>query len=233
MPRRSNQTTAQEPGPPPPQTRPSGSARAERRTHTRAAILESAARVFAARGYEGATLREIAARCGVGQPLLVYHFESKEGLWRASVERLFSRLIEAVREGSSWAEAAESREVVRAVLRSFIEVVAAEPAWLQILLREAAEPGPRLDWLVEHHSRQTYEAGVGFLDSAKRLGLLPDLPTDHLLYVLVGALTFVVAIAPEVRRVTGARVDSGGFLDRHVDTFMALLMPPIPKENQT
>ncbi len=206
--------------------RDTGNGRRERsKTLTQAAILEAAASVFAARGFEGATIREIAERADVKQPLVVYHFASKEGVWKAAVDRLWERVVVAVRVGSNSAEVADSPDVLRSVLRSFIRVVADEPAWLQILLREASKPGPRLDWLVEHHSRGTYEAGLEFLESAKRLGLLPGLPTRHLFYIMVGALTFVLAIAPEVQRVTGDDVHDGDFLDQHVDTFMSLFVP--------
>jgi len=204
-----------------------GNERERRKALTQRAILESARNVFAERGFEGATLREVAERAGVKQPLLVYHFQSKEGLWRATLDLLWTRVVAAVRAGSDWADIADSPEVVRAVLRSFMRVVADEPAWLQILMREASQPGPHLDWLVEQHSRATYEAGIDFLESAQKLGLLPRLPTRHLLYILTGALTFVVAIAPEVERVTGEDPRSQEFLDRHVDTFIALLFPDL------
>jgi AcrR family transcriptional regulator len=202
--------------------------RAQRRERTRSAILTAAAQVFAARGYAGTSLREIAARAQVGQPLVLYHFESKRGVWQAAVDRLWRRLVDEVGESVRRAQDAHPREFVRAVLRSFIRVVAREPAWLQILLREAADPSARLEWLVEHHSQSTYDAGLDFLERAQSAGLLPALPTRHLLYVLVGALTFVIAIAPEVRRVTGADATSSQFLDDHVDTVMALLAGAAP-----
>lgn len=197
--------------------------RAAQKARTVESILEAAGNAFAARGYEGTTLRQIAEAVGVGQPLLVYHFGSKEGIWRAAVDRLFGRVVAATEAAVSSSDPEAGDTQLRGLLRSFIGVVAAEPAWLQILLREAAEPGPRLDWLVEHHSGATYRAGVTFLEEARRRGLLPDLPTDHLLYVLFGALAFVVAIAPEVRRVTGRDVRTAAFLDRHVDTLLALI----------
>jgi AcrR family transcriptional regulator len=197
--------------------------RAARKARTRESILEAAGRAFAARGFDGASLRVIAAEAGVGQPLLVYHFGSKEGVWRAAVDRLFGRVVRATEDALADVDPEQDDARLRAVLRSFMEVVAQDPAWLQILLREAAEPGPRLDWLVDRHSRATYRAGVGFLEEARARGWLPDLPIDHLLYVLVGALTLVVAIAPEVRRVSGHDVRSRAFLDRHVDVVFHLL----------
>lgn len=197
--------------------------RVDRKARTVEAILSAAGHAFAVRGFEGATLRQIADEAGVGQALLVYHFGSKEGIWRAAVDRLFGRVVAATEAAVDRADPDAGDAQLREFLRSFIGVVADDPAWLQILIREAAQPGPRLDWMVEHHSAATYQAGVTFLEAARARGLLPDLPTDHLLYVLVGALAFVVAIAPEVKRVTGRDVRTAAFLDRHVDTLLALI----------
>ncbi|MEQ7004959.1 TetR family transcriptional regulator [Actinopolymorpha sp. B17G11] len=51
----------------------------------REAILAAAAQVFAERGYQQATLREIARRAGVTHGLVVRHFGTKEQLFLAAV----------------------------------------------------------------------------------------------------------------------------------------------------
>lgn len=65
---------------------------------TREAILDAARRTFADRGYEAATIRDIATRAGV-DPALVYHFYgSKERLFTAAMELPFrpSEIIPAL-----------------------------------------------------------------------------------------------------------------------------------------
>src|SRR5271154_6628218 len=68
---------------------------------TRDRILASAIELFSERSFDGATTREIAARAGVTQPLLNYHFRSKEELWQASVDSLFERLNQTLDERTS------------------------------------------------------------------------------------------------------------------------------------
>ncbi len=51
----------------------------------RAAILAAARSVFAERGYERATIREIARRAGVTHGLVVMHFSTKEQLFLQAV----------------------------------------------------------------------------------------------------------------------------------------------------
>ena len=63
---------------------------------TRDRILAAAIDLFAERSFEGATTRAIAAEAGVTQPLLNYHFRSKDELWRSAVDVLFERLTSSM-----------------------------------------------------------------------------------------------------------------------------------------
>jgi AcrR family transcriptional regulator len=59
-----------------------GGPRSER---TRRAILSAARAMFAARGYEGTTIRAVAARAGVDASMVMRYFQSKAGLFTAAV----------------------------------------------------------------------------------------------------------------------------------------------------
>jgi TetR/AcrR family transcriptional regulator len=48
---------------------------------TRAAILEAATRIFASRGFVGASMRDISDASGMSKPLIYHHFGSKERLY--------------------------------------------------------------------------------------------------------------------------------------------------------
>src|SRR5262245_41262863 len=64
----------------------------QRASDTRDKIVAAALETFAERGFEGARTRDIAARAGVNQGLITYHFSSKEQLWKASADRIFALL---------------------------------------------------------------------------------------------------------------------------------------------
>jgi len=61
----------------------------------RGLLLDSARRLFAAKGYAGASTREIASAAGVNETLIFRHFGSKVGLFSAAVVEPFRTLIDA------------------------------------------------------------------------------------------------------------------------------------------
>ena len=56
---------------------------ARRAAETRKRILDAALRCFAAGGYEGTSMRQLAECCGLTDAALYYHFESKQALMDA------------------------------------------------------------------------------------------------------------------------------------------------------
>ena len=71
--------------------------RSARKAQTRARLLESAASVYAKRGFSGATLEEVAAEAGFTKGAVYAHFGSKENLLLALLEEhLASQIVEQV-----------------------------------------------------------------------------------------------------------------------------------------
>ena len=60
-------------------------------------IARAAARLFAERGYDATSVREIVAAAGVAKPTLYYYFRSKEGLASALLTVPLSSLVSSLR----------------------------------------------------------------------------------------------------------------------------------------
>ena len=86
----------------------------------RAAILKAAAALFAARGVEATTTREIAAAAGTTERTLFKHFGSKEALGRAVAEGLSIEMMREASYGRVWGETPFSREEFAAWHRGFL-----------------------------------------------------------------------------------------------------------------
>jgi TetR/AcrR family transcriptional regulator len=71
---------------------------------TKARILEAATAEFAAKGFAGARVSEIAARAGVNQQLIAYYFDGKEGLHREMARRWRAYEAQAIPDDMPFAE---------------------------------------------------------------------------------------------------------------------------------
>ena len=56
------------------------------RPDTRAAILASAQKLFAGKGFDGVSVRAIAADAGVDPAMINHYFDGKEGLFQAAMD---------------------------------------------------------------------------------------------------------------------------------------------------
>jgi AcrR family transcriptional regulator len=65
---------------------PRSTARAEQRRRTETRILDAAARVFVATGYERTTIRAVASAAGVDPGLVMHYFGSKQELFRRVID---------------------------------------------------------------------------------------------------------------------------------------------------
>ena len=61
---------------------------------TRERIMKAAERLFAKSGYDGTSIRAIVAKAKVNQAAINYHFEGKDGLYRAVLRAAFRGLTE-------------------------------------------------------------------------------------------------------------------------------------------
>jgi AcrR family transcriptional regulator len=77
---------------------PAMATRRMRRPERREQILTAATRAFSRTGFPSTSLDDIASEAGVSRVILYRHFESKNDLYRAALDRAYARLTMAVGE---------------------------------------------------------------------------------------------------------------------------------------
>ncbi len=190
---------------------------------TRERILAAALDVFAERSFDGATTRDIAARAGVTQPLLNYHFSSKDELWRAAVDGLFDELNRSLASRADGLRGVDELTMSRLLVREFIYFSASHPQLHRIITGECKADGPRMDWLVDRHVRPLYEVTTAMFARLVEQGHIPAIPPAHLYYILTGAGPTMFVLAPECRRLAGIDPFSDEVIEAHADSVTALL----------
>jgi len=107
---------------------------------TKARILAAAQEVFAAKGFEGASTREIAARAEVNISSLHYHWESKERLYLAIFERILQQLVDLLRDEIVIPESPEdARAVVERAMGLTFDFYVENPTVPRLLMRRLME----------------------------------------------------------------------------------------------
>jgi TetR/AcrR family transcriptional regulator len=202
--------------PPPRVTRPSADP-------TRDRIVAAAADLFSERSFDGATTREIASRAGVTQPLLNYHFRSKDELWRAAVDSLFELLRQSMDERDAGLRGVDEITSAKLRVREFVTFSARNPQLHRIIMQESKADGPRMDYLVDRHVRPIYDRTIEMFESLARRGAVPPIPATHLYYILTGAGPTMFVLAPECRRLSSLDPSDDAVIEAHADAVISLL----------
>jgi AcrR family transcriptional regulator len=87
---------------------------------TREALIEAAAAVFAEKGYEGGSVRDITRRAQANQAAINYHFGGKEGLYREVLRMVFAVLKESDVLDAERLDSLEPTEALRLFVRQML-----------------------------------------------------------------------------------------------------------------
>ncbi len=107
---------------------------------TRAKILGAAERRFAAYGFHGTRLEDIAEAVGIRRASIVYHFPDKPALYDAVLADALGGLYEGL--APALLGAGPLRDRVRAAVSHWVHYVGGRPTLARLLLREAVEGEP-------------------------------------------------------------------------------------------
>ena len=168
-------------------------------------ILAAARRAFAAAGFEGAATRQIAAEAGVAQSLLLYHFKSKDALWRAVIDQMFANLNERMALAARAARGGTVRDRLQAVIRTFIDLCAEDADIHRIMTVEGRQPSERLQWLVQRHLKDNYATACALIREGQRAGVVRPGDPTLLYYSFIAIAGTAFSLAPEIALVSGDR----------------------------
>lgn len=190
---------------------------------TRTRIIEAAGPVFASRGFDGATVREICGAAGVNVASIAYHFGDKLGL--------YNEVVQGVRDSRerrfpSPGTDADPRRTLYSIVHTLLSrMLACDPSgWeTQLIMREMSHPTPVFESIIEEFFRPMFER---LIDAIERLidGPAPRHTLEQLALSVVGQCLYyrigsgaMHVLIPQQRREEHFDIDS---LALHVTAVM-------------
>ena len=167
-------------------------------------LLRTARRIFALRGYEATSVREIARQAAVDPALIAHHFGSKEALWLAVVEQI-KELLDPMLETAAALRADASlspRARVEGCLLAFIDRVFDQPDIGIFFSTAATEEGERLNVLVDTMVRPFHDVCLPLFSDAMDAGELRRCDPALLFSLLMQGISKTVAYAHVLRAVS-------------------------------
>lgn len=176
--------------------------KAEKHAITRTALLATARRLFAAKGYAETGTEEVVAEAGVTRGALYYHFADKRALFEAVVESVAQDVLAAIADA-----AGQARTPVEALVKgtgAFLDACL-QPAARRILLLDAPSVIGWQRWreIDARHGGGALRAGI-----EAALQALPKrrrLSAEALTYLLTGAMNEAVLWLAAAEDEAGAR----------------------------
>lgn len=167
----------------------------------KAKILDAALDAFAEHGYEGTSVRSVAVSAHISLSLLLYHFQSKDNLWRAVVESLRERIAlpNLLTEKNQRLTATEQLKlVIRGMVKTFAEI----PALHRLMTHEAHQPSERLIWMCDNFIKDDFHSLCALIIKGQQEGNVNDVNPAQLRFAMIAIAAVPFAVSAEYQYLT-------------------------------
>jgi AcrR family transcriptional regulator len=162
--------------------------RKEKQAHTRTCLMESAARVFARRGLQQASIDEVAGDAGFTKGAFYANFKSKEELFLAMLDERFAERIDQI--DRVWSSEGDMRHKARQAGQDFADYLSDEE-WARLFFEFAAYAARNEEFrqeLVTRYRALRERVADIYSRQKEKMGIEPPVPPEQ-----VAAMTFAMA----------------------------------------
>ena len=173
----------------------------------REALLDTARRLFLARGFASVSIRQIAAAAGSSPATIHYHFGDKLGLYRAMLEIAMGPIVAALQRLSDPARAEQID--IADIVRLYTRMLATNPVVPALIVQEVLAEGGRFrEQFIEHFAGRLAPLLIAIIRREQSRGTLRD-DLDPRLATLsaIGMTVFPFLALPVTSRVLGLSPD--------------------------
>ncbi|MHA4837569.1 TetR/AcrR family transcriptional regulator [Sphingopyxis sp. MSC1_008] len=200
------------------------SIRQQRLEHTRSAILASALGHFSRRGFEGASLRDIAQEAGVQHGMIRHIYQTKEELWRQAIGFLFERMESEMPPEISDLGQGEAPERFRTFIHWYVGYCARHPEHARLMIQQSILEGPELAWTAERYIRGRHQWHLPFIEKLQDSGHLPRVDPISVVLMVTAACQMPFLLAPEILAATGKNFLTQAAIKDHADAVTKIFL---------
>ena len=173
------------------------------------ALLEAAEWVFAEQGFAGATTAAIARRAGVPKANLHYYFATKEGLYRAVIERVLNAWLAAA---SSFDASEDPAEALAAYIGVKMDLARAMPLASRIWSAEIMRGAPMIQDFLDTTLTEWVASRGSVVKRWVAAGKLKPVEPRYLFYMIWATTQQYANAAHEIATLNGGRpLDDAAF----------------------
>ncbi len=173
---------------------------------TRGVILAAARRVFARRGLDGASVRDVAEAARVNTAMIYYHFHDKVDLYRAVLADSFTA-FDRIWDDEIFNSASTARAKIRKYIEEFIRLQQSNEELRKIISMEFAVCSDNCTWLADNFFTHGYEKLARILQEGMAAGELKKVDPAWAIPALVGMILHSFIMRPIAEYVIGKKLD--------------------------
>jgi len=178
----------------------------QRAEDTRNSLIENGIEMFTTQGFDGVSIRTLETTANVQRGAVAYHFENKEMLWKASVQRLVDRFAGYVDPLLTTLRDLDEEARLRMVIAAIVRFSAETPEFNRLMVQEGRANSWRLQFLMDAFIRTR----LGLFE--EMVGIMND---PHAYYMVVGSATLVFDVEHECRELFDVDPTGDAFIREH------------------
>ncbi len=163
-------------------------------------ILDAALEVFAAYGFRGARIDQIATAAGLSKPNLLYYFRTKDELYTAVLRRTLDMWLEPLRELDA---RSDPREALSAYIARKLAYSRSHPTASRLFAMEMLQGAPLLGQALQGQLADLVEAKSRTIEGWIAEGRLAPVDPKHLIFAIWATTQHYADFASQIAAVTG------------------------------
>ena len=169
-------------------------------------ILDAALEVFSAYGFRGSTVDQIAAKCGLSKPNLLYYFKRKEDIYTAVLERTLALWLAPLQALDPEKDAIE--ELTRYITAK-LELTFARPEASRLFANEILHGAPHVATFLKGPLKELVAAKAAVIRGWVAGGKLKPVEPEHLIFAIWAVTQHYADFAVQVEAVLGGKSEPG------------------------